>query len=98
MPAFVLDSVVEQQKIPFGTTGGDYRCTWTDRATGQVVKQQDYPNANIPFSDVGEGQYRISLVRLDATTRAVISKPAEGEFDVVAPVAEVPVSFSVVPA
>lgn len=98
MPNFVLNSHVESRKIPFGTSPGDFRCTWTDRASNQVVKQQDYPNANIPFSDVGEGQYRISLVRLDATTRSVITTPVDVDYDVVAPVAEVPVSFTVVPA
>ena len=98
MPNFVLHANVETRKIPFGTAPGDFRCTWADRATNQVVKQQDYPNANIPFADVGEGQYRVSLVRLDQTTRSVITTPVEIDFDVIAPVAEVPVSFTVVPA
>lgn len=98
MPNFVLNSHVESRKIPLGTSPGDFRCTWTDRASNQVVKQQDYPNANVPVPDVGEGQYRVSLVRLDQATRSPITAPVEIDFDVVAPVAEVPVSFTVVPA
>lgn len=98
MPNYALSAQVESKKIPFGATPGDFRCTFTDRSTGQVVKQQDYPNANVPVPDVGEGQYRVSLVRLDQATRSPITASVEIDFDVVAPVAEVPVSFTVVPA
>lgn len=99
MPHFVLSTTLESRKIPFGAVPGGFRVSIVNRETGQPVREPvEYPNANVAIPDLDEGKYRLALVRLDANTRAPISAPVEVDYDVVAPVAELPVSFSVVPA
>jgi len=98
MPNYALAASVETKRIPWGAVPGNFVLTVTNRETGAQIKQLEYANANVPIPDLDEGKYRLSLVRLDANTRQPISVPVEVDHDVVGPVAELPVSFSVVSA
>lgn len=98
MPNYALAASVETKRIPWGAVPGNYQLTIINRDTGQPAREPlEYPNANVAIPDLAEGKYRLALVRLDANTRQPITEAVTNDFDVVAPVAEVPVSFAVVP-
>lgn len=95
MPNYVTQANVETRRIPFGVTAAGYRLTITRRDSGEHIRTLEHPNANVPIADLGEGQYRLSLVRLDSNGNA-LHEPVALDHDVVAPTAEVPTSFAVV--